>query len=115
MAAPWRFLIDENLHPPVVDKLAEESIEAAYVPNILFEGADDDDDVLPFARTHDYIFVTNDLRHFSDRDDTEHAGIVLVYDGRLQPVEIASGLLAIVEAYPDRGALRGYEVLDSWL
>lgn len=115
MAAPWRFLIDENLHPPIVDDLAPDQIEAAYVPDVLFGGADDDDDVLPFARSYDYIVVTNDLRHFSDRRDDEHAGIVLVYDGTLQPFEIASGIRTIVEAYGDRDRLRGYEVLDSWL
>lgn len=115
MAEPWRFLIDENLHPPIVDELAEEQIDAAYVPDVLFEGADDDGDVLPFARTHDYIVVTNDLQHFSKRDDSEHEGIILVYDGTLQPFEIASGLLDIVDAYSSRDELKGYEVLDSWL
>lgn len=114
MGASWRFLIDENLHPPIVDSLTAERIEAAYVPEALFEGADDDEDVLPFARTHDYILVTNDVRHFSNRDDSEHEGIVLVYDGTLSPFEIASGLLEIVDAYSDRDGLRGYEVLDSW-
>lgn len=113
--APWRFLIDENLHPLIVDELAEEQLDAAYVPEVLFEGADDDDDVLPFARTNDYIVVTNDLRHFSYRDDAEHEGIILVYDGTLQPFEIAAGILDIVDAYSDRVALRGYEVIAGWL
>lgn len=115
MAAEWRFLVDENLHPQIVDYLENEDITAAYVPDVLFEGADDNEDILPFARKEDIIIVTNDLRHFSDRNDREHEGIVLVYDGKLEAFEIVSGLLDIIEAYPDRTKLRGYEVLDEWL
>lgn len=115
MGFPWRFLIDENLHPPIVTYLEKEQITAAYVPDVLFEGADDDDKVLPFARENDYILVTADLRHFSNRGDSEHEGIVLVYDGTLDSFSIVTGLLNIVEAYPGRDAMRGYEVLDNWL
>lgn len=112
---PWRFLVDENLHPPIVTYLGKEEIHAAYVPDVLFEGADDDDDVLPFARAGDYVLVTNDLRDFGTRDPDEHEGIVLVYDGTLHSLDIVAGLLDVVEAYTDRDALRGYEVLDAWL
>lgn len=115
MESEWRFLVDENLHPPIVTYLGKEDIDAGYVPEILFEGADGENDILPFAREHDHIIVTNDLRHFSDRDDDDHEGIILVYDGKLKPFDIVSGLLDIVEAYPNRDALRGYEVLDDWL
>lgn len=102
MAAEWRFLVDENLHPQIVDYRENEDITAAYVPDVLFEGADDDADILPFIREEDVIIVTNDLRHFSDRDDEEHEGIILVYDGKLEAFEIFSGLLDIIEAYRDR-------------
>lgn len=115
MSAEWRFLIDENLDPQIVRYLKKETLDAAYVPNVLFEGADDDDDILPHAREHDYIFVTNDLQHFSDREFDEHEGIVLVYDGKLKTFEIVSGLLDIVASYPDGNTLRGYEVLDEWI
>lgn len=115
MAAEWRFLVDENLHPQIVDYLENEGITAAYIPDVLFEGADDDEDVLPYVRDEDAILITNDLRHFSDRDHREHDGIILVYDGKLEAFEIVSGLLDIIETYPERDALRGYEVLDEWL
>jgi len=115
MTAQWRFLIDENLHPPIVTYLRKEDIDASYVPDVLFEGADDEADILPYLGESDRIFVTNDLRHFGDRHPSEHEGIVLVYDGELTAFEIVSGLLDIVEAYPDRDSLRGYEVLDEWL
>lgn len=115
MAGPWRFLIDENLHPPIVDHLVEDGIEGAYVPDILFEGADDDEDVLPLARADDYIVVTNDITDYSNRDRSQHEGIILVYDGTLESFEIATGLLRIVATYSNRDELRGYEVLDRWL
>lgn len=115
MGGDWRFLIDENLHPPIVDLLADEGVEGAYVPEVLFEGADDDDDILPLARTDDYVVVTGDVTDYRNRDRIEHEGIVLVYDGTLESFEIATGLLRIVAAYPSRDELRGYEVLDRWL
>jgi predicted nuclease of predicted toxin-antitoxin system len=115
MTAGWRFLVDENLHPQIVTYLRKENIDASYVPDVLFEGADDEADILPYLTDHDRILVTNDLEHFSDRAPGEHEGIVLVYDGKLTAFEIVSGLLDIVETYPDRDALRGYEVLDDWL
>jgi uncharacterized protein with PIN domain len=115
MGGEWRFLIDENLHPQIANYLDNEGFEAAYVPAVTFEGADDEEDILPFARTHDHIVVTNDLRHFTQREDDEHVGIILVYDGKLTAFEIFSGLLDIIDAYPDRDALRGYEVLDEWI
>lgn len=68
----------------------EELIEAAYEPNIRSESTDDNDEVLPSARFHDDIVVTNDLQDFSNREDTEHEGIILVSDGTLHPFEIAS-------------------------
>lgn len=115
MGDEWRFLIDENLHPQIVRYLGKEGFDAEYVPDVLFIGADDDDDVLPYARKHDHVVVTNDVRDFSDRDDGEHEGIILVYDGQLTAFTIVSGILDIIEAYPNRDAMRGYEVLDDWL
>jgi len=115
MPPEWRFLIDENLHPQIVPYLEKADLGAEYVPTVLFEGADDDEDIVPYVLEHDAIFVTHDLRHFSDRAPEEHEGIILVYDGELEAFEIVSGVLDIVEAYPDRDALRGYEVLDDWL
>lgn len=115
MAGQWRFLIDENLHPPIVEYLANQGIEGAYVPEILYEGADDDEEVLRLARTDDYVVVTNDVTDFSNRDRSEHEGIVLVYDGTFDSFEIATGLLNMVNTYPSRDELRGYEVLDRWL
>ena len=89
MTAGWRFLVDENLHPPIVTYLRKEDIDASYVPDVLFEGADDEADVLPYLSEHDCILVTNDLTHFSDRAPDEHEGIVLVYDGKLTAFEIS--------------------------
>lgn len=115
MGTEWRFLIDENLHPQIVRYLGKEDIDAAYVPAVLFEGADDEEDILPYARDHDSIVVTNDIRDFIDRSDDEHEGIILVFDGRRSAFTITAGILDIVDVYPNRDALRGYEVLDDWL
>ena len=89
MTAGWRFLVDENLHPRIVTYLRKENIDASYVPDVLFEGADDEADILPYLTDHDCILVTNDLEHFGDRAPGEHEGIVLVYDGKLTAFEIS--------------------------
>ena len=44
-----------------------------------------------------------------------HVGIVLLYDDTMPAYQIAAGLIAIVDAYPDRDAFAGREELDPWV
>lgn len=50
---------------------------------ILFAGADDFDDILPYARQEDLIVVTNNVLDFKPLAGDEHEGIVIVYNQRL--------------------------------
>lgn len=115
MTAEWGFLVDENLDPQIAHYLENEGVRAEHVLDALFEGADDRDDLLPYARAEDLVVVTNDVTDFSRVPDHEHEGVVIVYDGALPAFDVAAGLLAMMDAYPDRDALRGYEVLDDWV
>lgn len=47
----WRFLVDENLDPTIVEELSEHDIDAEYVVDALFEGADDFETCEGGART----------------------------------------------------------------
>lgn len=115
VTSEWAFLIDENLEPRIATYLKKEGIAADHVLDALFEGADDRDDILPYLREHDRIFVTNDVTDFSTVPDTAHEGIIILYDGKRPAFEITGGILDVVDVYPDRDSLRGYEILDDWL
>jgi hypothetical protein len=111
----WRFLLDENVDPKVTTYLDKEGIHAEHVRDALGQGADDEADVLPYARAHDLVVVTSDVTDFGALPDDAHAGVVLCYDDTLSGHRIAAGLIAMVDAYPDRGAFDGREELDDWV
>ena len=112
----WRFLIDENLSPDIAEELDVSGIEAKYVLDALFEGADDFDDILPYCRETETVLVTNNILDFNRTDlaPQEHAGIVIVHNKTRPASEIAEELRAIVEAYPSQDALSGFESADDW-
>ncbi|WP_435066361.1 DUF5615 family PIN-like protein [Halobaculum sp. EA56] len=51
----WRFLLDENIDPKTATYLEKEGIYAEHVRDALWQGADDEADVLPYARDHELI------------------------------------------------------------
>lgn len=112
--AEWRFLLDENIDPKVATYLDKEHLFAVHVRDTLGQGADDEDDVLPYARKHDLIVVTSDVKDFGDLPSESHAGVVLLYDDTMPAYRVASALITMVDAYPSRGAFAGREELDVW-
>jgi predicted nuclease of predicted toxin-antitoxin system len=48
--ADWQILLDENIDPKVATYLEKEALVAKHVRDALGQGADDEDDVLPYAR-----------------------------------------------------------------
>lgn len=110
----WRFLLDENIAPSVAKFLQKEGYRADHVPAVLGKGADDIEDVLPYARDRDLIIVTQDVSDFSGLDRTDHCGLVLVYEQRTSAFEIATGLMDIADAYGSREQFVA-EALDDWL
>ena len=111
----WRFLLDENVDPKTATYLKKEAIHAEHVRDALWQGADDEADVLPYAVEHDLIVVTSDVKDFSNLDRDEHAGVVILYDDTMPAYDIASGVIAMVDAYPGRDSFSGYEELDPWV
>ena len=110
----WRFLLDENVDPDVAAHLENEEVVAEHVRDALAEGAGDETDVLPYAREHGLIVVTSDVTDFGDISIEDHAGLILLYDDTMPAYSVASALVALVDAYPERDAFRGIEALDAW-
>ena len=104
-----------DVDPKAATFLESEGVSAEYVPDVLRQGADDETDVLPYAVEHGLVVVTSDVTDFSDLAPADHTGVVLLYDDTMAAHDIASGLLAIVDAYPSRAAFDGVEELDPWV
>lgn len=113
--AGWRFLLDENIDPKTATYLRKEDVYAEHVRDALWQGADDEDDVLPYAREHDLVIVTSDVKDFGGLPVEAHAGLVILYDDTTPAYRVASGLLAMIDAYPSRSAFAGREELDPWI
>jgi predicted nuclease of predicted toxin-antitoxin system len=110
----WRFLLDENIDPKVATYLDKENLSAIHVRDALGQGADDEDDILPYATERDLIVVTSDVTDFGTLPDEVHPGIVLLYDDTMPAYRVASALIAMVDAYPGRDVFAGHEELDAW-
>ncbi|PSP72671.1 hypothetical protein BRC86_11975 [Halobacteriales archaeon QS_3_64_16] len=109
----WGFLIDENLERQTAAYLETEGIRGEHVSSVL-PGADDFDDILPYARRENLMVVTNNI-HFKPLSDDEHEGIVIVYNQRLPTWSTANALFRLVDQYRDRNELRRKEVLDPYV
>jgi len=110
----WQFLLDENIDPKVATYLDKEGLFAVHIRETLGQGADDEDDVLPYAREHDLIIVTSDVKDFGALPDAVHAGVILLYDDTMPAYQVAAALIAMVDAYPSREAFGNREELDAW-
>lgn len=110
----WRFFLDENIDPKVATYLDKEDLFAVHVRDTLGQGADDEDDVLPYAREHDLIVVTSDVKDFGNLPSENHAGVVLLYDDTMPAYRVASALITMVDAYPSRNTFAAREELDAW-
>lgn len=102
------------MDPKTARYLQKEGLCAEHVRDVLWQGADDEDDVLPYAREHDLIVVTSDVTDFGDLPDAAHSGIVLLFDDTMPAFRVASAIIRMVDAYGDRGEFEGREALDSW-
>lgn len=111
----WRFLLDENVDPKVATYLSKEDVYAEHVREVLGQGADDEADILPYVREHDLVVVTSDVTDFAPLPADDHAGVVLLHDDTMAAYRVASGLLSLVDTYPDRDAFGGREILDAWV
>jgi predicted nuclease of predicted toxin-antitoxin system len=112
--AAWQFLLDENIDPKVATYLEKEGIVTEHVRETLGQGADDEDDVLPYARERGLVIVTSDVTDFGEVPGERHTGIVLLYDDTMPAYRVASALLRMIDAYPSRAEFAGREELDAW-
>ena len=110
----WRFLPDENIDPKTATYLRKEGLHAEHVRDALWLGADDEDDILPYAREHELVVVTSDVTDFGGLPDDAHTGLVILHDDTTPAYRVASALVAMVDAYPGREAFAGREELDPW-
>ena len=110
----WRFLLDENIDPKTARYLEKEDVYVEHVQGALGLGADDTEEILPYARENDLIVVTSDVSDFGRLDPATHAGVALLYDDTMRAYRIATGILTMIDAYPARDSFPGYETLDPW-
>lgn len=108
-----RFLLDENIDPKTATYLEKEDLDAEHVRDALWQGADDEQDILPYAVETDRIVVTSEVTDFGGLDVDRHAGVVLLYDDTMPAYRIAAAIIAMADAYSDRDAFIGCEVLDE--
>jgi len=111
----WRFLLDENIDPKTATYLEKEEIHAEHVRDALWQGADDEADVLPYARDHELIMVTSDVKDFGGLLPEAHAGLVLLYDDTMPAYQVAAGLITLTDAYQNRDSFGEREELDPWV
>jgi predicted nuclease of predicted toxin-antitoxin system len=111
----WRFLLDENIDPKTATYLEKGGIYAEHVRDSLWQGADNKKYILPYARGHELIVVTSDVKDFGRLPSDTHAGVVLLYDDTLPAYQVAAGIIVITDAYQDRDAFRRREELDLWV
>jgi len=117
MDRDWSFLVDENLEPQIARFLEKEGYRADHVNEALTKGADDVEDVLPYARGEGLVVVTADLKDFGSLDENEHEGLLLLGGERYSAFRIAGAVMDVVDAYGDRDQFTR-EFLDSpllWL
>lgn len=113
----WGFLVDENQEPRIAELLREEDVHAEHVVTAVGPGADDQEDVLPYAREEELIIVTNDLTDFKGLAPSDHSGLAIIYAGDRPAHEIAAGLLTMIETYEKYGGPDAfvYDVVDDYL
>lgn len=111
----WQFLLDENIDPKAATYLRKEGIHAEHVRDTLGQGADDKEDILPYARRNELIIVTSDVRDFGGLSPDAHAGLVVLYDDTTPAYQVAAGLISMIDAYPNRDSFGGREELDPWI
>lgn len=109
----WKFLLDENIDPKVATYLEKEELHAVHVRDTLGQGADDEDDVLPYAQKHDLIVVTSDAKDFGSLSASA-PGVILLHDDTMPAYRVASALITLVDTYSDRDTFAGREMLDAW-
>ncbi len=107
-----RFLADESLERPVVDRLRDEGCDVAYVAEI--EPGSKDEQVLRSANRSARILITNDkdfaaLAFLQRRAST---GIVLLRMPRSRSLTKARRLLEVVRAWRPR-LQRAFTVIDT--
>ena len=108
----WRFLLDENIDPATIDYLKDE-LDVVHVRDVLGEGADDEDDILPYV-VENRLIVTSDVSDFGQLSDDIDTGVILLYDDAMPAHQVASRIITMVDEYEDPAEFGGREVLDSW-
>lgn len=113
--AEWRFLLDENVDPKVETYLDKAAVIAEHVRDELGEGADDEE-LQAYARAHDLVIVTSDVKDFGalPTDGDAAADVVLLHDDTMPAYRIASALITMSDAYASPDAFPGREDLDAW-
>ena len=103
-----RLLLDENISPTLVRRLADLGIFAQSVPHVGLAGAPDAV-VWTYATTNDMVVVTANVRDFLALAKLEmHAGLIVLREGDLycdEQFERLAPVIRFVEASGDQDLL----------
>ncbi|WP_373190132.1 hypothetical protein [Halolamina sp.] len=58
--------------------------------------------------------VTSDVKDFGDLPREAHTGVIILHDDTMLAYRVASALITMVDAYPNRNTFAGREELDAW-
>lgn len=111
----WYVLVDEDIEPRVATFLEREDVSADHVLDVLFEGADDEQDLLPYALANEAIIVTANWRDFSRFDPEDHYGCLIEFGQDESAMEITKAVLAAIEHYGEPEKFEGWDKLEYWL
>ena len=87
-------------------------LHAEHVRDALWQGANDENDVVPYAREQNLIIVTSHVKDFGDQQADGHAGIVLLYDDTMPAYRV--GPSCDGRRVSNRDEFMGREELDPW-
>jgi hypothetical protein len=111
----WYFVIDENLEPRVVELLESRGFQTDRVgSDILFQGAEDVDDVICYAVANDAIVVTSNWRDFSRFDTSLHNGVLVAFDNEATAWDVADWTMRAAEAFDDPAHCTDWYVLSRF-
>ena len=112
----WAFFIDANLEPKVAEILRSEGYRAEFSDYTLGPDADDEADILPYAKQEELIIVTADVKNFAPLDDSHHEGVFLLNNQRESAYAVAQAIIHLIEQVESPDNLKNKTLaLDPWI
>lgn len=98
-----RLLLDENISPALVGRLAKVAVYAQSVSHVGLSGRPDRD-IWKYALDHDFAVVTTNARHFIELLDVDvHPGLIVLRESGLTRDEQWDRIKPVIEQLKSSG------------